>query len=72
MTHYHEVYFNKHTGDGPRVGMTRRRKSEIVTERAVERAEYRYVHPGAGIVRCDRPDNRCPWTVEGVPGKRKP
>lgn len=66
MAHYHEVYFNAHTNDGPRVGATRRTKAAI--ER--ERREPGYHHPGAAIVRCDRPDNQCPWTVDGVPSDR--
>lgn len=33
MTHYHEVYFNEHTKDGPRVGSTRRTKAEIQRDR---------------------------------------
>lgn len=67
MTHYHEVYFNEHTNDGPRVGATRRTRAEIVRERAGEHRAGRYVHPDAAIVRCNRPDSRCPWTVDGVP-----
>lgn len=69
MTHYHEVYFNTHTNDGPRVGATRRRKVDIFKERRADRRKGHYVHPGAEIVRCDRPDERCPWTVDGVPGE---
>ncbi len=63
MAHYHEVYFNDHTNDGPRVGATRRTKAEIVRERQRDRRNGHYVHPGAAIARCDRPDNQCPWTV---------
>lgn len=63
--HYHEVYFNEHTNDGPRVGATRRTKVEIL----VERANAAYVYPDAQIVRCNRPDSQCPWTVDGVPGE---
>ena len=69
MTHYHEVYFNEHTNDGPRVGSTRRTKAQIERERAADRARGWFVYSGAAIVRCDRPDNRCPWTVDGVPGE---
>jgi hypothetical protein len=57
------VYFNEHTKDGPRVGMTRRTKAEIERERSTD--SFRW--SGAAIVRCDRPDAGCPWTVEGVP-----
>lgn len=62
MTHYHEVYFNEGTQDGPRVGMTARTKAEIERERRTGGFQW----PGAAIARCDRPDNRCPWTVEGI------
>lgn len=65
MPHYHEVYFNEHTGDGPRVGATRRTKAQIERERRASGFQW----PGAAIARCDRPDNRCPWTVDGVPGE---
>lgn len=65
MTHYHEVYFNDHTSDGPRVGATRRTKAEILRE--WEQGLSPWPAIGAAIVRCERPDNRCPWTVEGVP-----
>lgn len=67
MTHFHEVYFNEHTNDGPRVGATRRTKAQIVRERRQPGFQW----PGAAIVRCDRPDNRCPWTVDGVPDPSK-
>ncbi len=70
MTHYHEVYFNAHTNDGPRVGATRRYKTTIVSERIRDRREGHFIHPGAEIVRCDRPDDQCPWTQDGVPGER--
>jgi hypothetical protein len=63
MTHYHEVYFNAHTNDGPRVGATRRTRAEIERERRADRNPW----PGAAIVRCDRADDQCPWTVDGVP-----
>jgi hypothetical protein len=65
MTHYHEVYFNDHTNDGPRVGATRRTKIEVAFER--DRGLWKAI--GSAIVRCDRPDNQCPWTVDGVPGE---
>lgn len=67
MTHYHEVYFNDHTNDGPRVGATRRTKREILSERRAHRQAGIFVHPGAEVVRCDRPDEECPWTRDGVP-----
>lgn len=67
MSHYHEVYFNKHTQDGPRVGMTRRHKADIFRARAADGKAGKYMHPDARIVRCERPDNQCPWTVDGVP-----
>lgn len=67
MTHYHEVYFNDQTNDGPRVGATRRTKAEIERERSADRAAGRFVWPGAAIARCERPDSGCPWTVDGVP-----
>lgn len=66
MTHFHEVYFNDQTNDGPRVGATRRTKAEIVRHRR----EPGFQWPGAAIVRCDRADNDCPWTVDGVPSDR--
>ena len=69
MSHYHEVYFNDYTSDGPRVGATRRTRIQIERERAIDRIEGHYVHPGAAIVRCDRADKDCPWTVDGVPGE---
>lgn len=64
MTHYHEVYFNDHTNDGPRVGATRRTKAQIVRERKASNFQW----PGSAIVRCDRPDTQCPW---GVPGEEE-
>lgn len=67
MTHYHEVYFNKHTNDGPRVGATRRTKAQIERERSGGKV---LPWPSAAIVRCDRPDEQCPWTVDGVPGEQ--
>jgi hypothetical protein len=67
MAHYHEVYFNDFTSDGPRVGATRRTKAEIVRERRAGGFQW----PGAAIARCDRPDDKCPWTVDGVPGETK-
>lgn len=69
MPHYHEVYFNDHTNDGPRVGATRRTKAEIERGRAADRRAGHYVHPGAAIARCERPDDQCPWTADGVPGE---
>jgi hypothetical protein len=69
VSHYHEVYFNEHTNDGPRVGMTRRTKTQITRERSADRRAGRFVHPGAAVVRCDRADGACPWTRDGVPGE---
>jgi hypothetical protein len=66
MAHFHEVYFNAHTNDGPRVGATRRTRAEIERERRAHRDANIFVHPGAAIVRCDRPDDQCPWTVDGL------
>lgn len=66
MTHYHEVYFNPHTNDGPRVGATRRTKREILRKRG----GGGYQHNPAAIVRCERPDDQCPWTIDGVPFDR--
>lgn len=68
--HYHEVYFNEHTNDGPRVGATRRLKTQIVRERIGDKLAGRFVHPDAEVVRCNRPDDQCPWTVGGVPEDR--
>lgn len=62
MAHYHEVYFNPNTSDGPRVGMTRRTKIEI--ELLLKKSSS-YRHP-FGIVRCNRPDSQCPWTKDRV------
>jgi hypothetical protein len=70
MTHYHEVYFNEYTKDGPRVGATRRTKLQIIRERAADRAAGRYVFSDA-IVRCNRPDDQCPWTVGGLPDEAR-
>jgi hypothetical protein len=75
VTHYHEVYFNDGTNDGPRVGATRRTKVQIERERREPRIDHAgntylpFRWPGAAIVRCDRPDSQCPWTVDGVPGE---
>lgn len=65
MAHYHEVYFNPHTNDGPRVGATRRLKSQIVQERIADKAAERFVIPDVEIVRCKRPDSQCPWGPVG-------
>jgi hypothetical protein len=70
MTHYHEVYFNDGTSDGPRVGATRRTKAEIEREQRIPPGDV-WKKIGAAIVRCDRPDNQCPWTVDGVPGEEE-
>lgn len=69
--HYHEVYFNEHTSDGPRVGATRRFKAEIIRDRSADRRAGRFVHPNAVIVYCGRPDSQCPWTVDGMPGEER-
>ncbi len=63
MAHYHEVYFNDHTNDGPRVGATRRTRKEV--ERAHDAGPWKAI--GGAICRCERPDDQCPWTVDGVP-----
>jgi hypothetical protein len=65
MHHYHEVYFNDHTNDGPRVGATRRTRVEI--ERMRRQSGFQW--PGAAIVRCNRADSQCPWTVDGIPNE---
>lgn len=63
MAHYHEVYFNPETIDGPRIGCTRRSKKEIQAI-AQETPRWQELMTPA-IVRCNRADDQCPWTKEG-------